>query len=145
MQLVATARHRLPDLLAQNPANLLKSVLPPAQECQIAHLGTLATLLEPKWHQGLAADTRSGQRPPKCYSNASQICHQASKKTSIQASKHPSLASQRSAAEAVAFSIYIYIYVYMLYQGEKGNREKDRYTATNIERGNELHHIIAIM
>ena len=102
-------RHRLPqaaNILAQNPANLPKSVLPPAQECQIAPLGTLATPVEPKWHQGLAADTRGGQRPPKCDSNSSQICHRASQKTSIQASKHPRLGAQRSAAEAVAFSIY---------------------------------------
>ena len=103
LQQAATGRHRPPDLLAQNPANLPKSVLPPAQECQIAHLGTLATPVEPRWHQGLPADTKDGQRPPKCDSNSSQICHQAIKKTSIQASKHPSLGSQRSAAEAVAY------------------------------------------
>ena len=110
MYSVATARHRMPQgakILAPAPANLPKSVLPPAQECQIAPLGILATPVEPKGHQGLAADTSGGQRPPKCYSNASQICHQASKETSIQASKHPSLGSQRSAAEAVAFSICI--------------------------------------
>ena len=82
-----------------------KSVVPPAQECQIAHLGTLATPMTPKWHQRLAADTKGGQRPPKCDSNSCQICQRPSKKTSIQASKHPSLGSQRSAAEAVAFSI----------------------------------------
>ena len=57
---IATRRHRLPKILAQNPKNLPKSVLPTTQ---------------------------------------------ASKKTSIHASKHPSLGSQRSAAEAVAFSI----------------------------------------
>ena len=107
------------DILAQNPANLPKSVLPPAQECQIAHLGTLATPVEPRWHQGLPADAKDGQRPPKCHSDSSQICRQAIKKTSIHASKHPSLGSQRSAAEAVAFSIYIYIiytyiYIYLL-------------------------------
>ena len=100
----ATGCHRLPETLSQDPANLPKSVLPPAQECQIAHLGTLATPMEPKWHQGLAADTSGSQ----CDSNSSQICHQANKETSIQASKHPSLGSQRSAAEAVAFSISIH-------------------------------------
>ena len=83
----ATGRHRPPDLLAQNPANLPKSVLPPAQECQIAHLGTLATPVEPRWHQGLPADAKDGQRPPKCHSDSSQICRQAIKKTSIHASK----------------------------------------------------------
>ena len=93
----------------QNPANLPKSVLPPAQECQIAHLGTLATPVEPRWHQGLPADAKDGQRPPKCHSDSSQICRQAIKKTSIHASKHPSLGSQRSAAEAVAFSIILNI------------------------------------
>ena len=89
-------RHRPPqaaNLLAQHPANLPKSVLPPAQECQIAHLGTLATPVEPKWHQGLAANTRSDQRPSKCSSNSVRIWHQANKKTSIRASKHPSLGS----------------------------------------------------
>ena len=87
----ATGCHRLPDLLAQNPPNLHKSVLPPGPECQIAHLGTPAAPVEPKLHQGLAAVTRGGQRTPKCDSNSSQICHQANKKTSIQASKHPSI------------------------------------------------------
>ena len=107
----ATGRHRLPRVLARNPANLPKSVFPPAQGCQIAPLGTLATPVEPKWHQGLAADSRGGQSPPKCDSNSSRICHQANKKTSIQASKHPCMGSQRSAAEAVAFSISIYMYM----------------------------------
>ena len=93
----------------QSPANLPKSVLPPTQECQIAHWGTLATAVEPKWHQGLAADTRRGQRPPKDNSNSSKILCKARRKTSIQASKHPSLGSQRSAAEAVAFSIILHI------------------------------------
>ena len=125
-QLVATGRHRMPTFWFQNPANVPKSVLPPAQECQIAHLDTLATPVEPKWHQGLAADTRGGQSPPKCDSNSSRIWHQASKKPSIQASKHPSLGSQRSAAEAVAFSIYIYIYIYIYRDRE---REKGRWTA----------------
>ena len=57
----ATGRPRLPKILAQNPANLPKSVLPPSQECQIAHLGTLADPVEPKRYQGLAADTRGDQ------------------------------------------------------------------------------------
>ena len=35
----AAGRHRLPRFWAQNPANLPKSMLPPAQERQIAHLG----------------------------------------------------------------------------------------------------------
>ena len=85
MDQIATGRPRfwLQDLL-----NLLKSELPPEQECQIAHLGTLATPMEATWHQGLAADTSGVQRSPKCDSNSSQICHQASKKTSTQASKH---------------------------------------------------------
>ena len=39
----ATGCHRPPDLLAQSPANLPKSVLPPARECQMAYLGTLPT------------------------------------------------------------------------------------------------------
>ena len=89
----------------QNLAKLTKSMLPPAQDCQIAYLGPLADPVEPKCYQGLAADTRGDHRPPKCNSNSSQICHQASQKTSIQASKHPFIGSQRSAAEAVAFSI----------------------------------------
>ena len=119
MQQAATARHSPPQAATgcqgsgpQNPANLPKSVLPPAQECQIAHLGTLATPVEPRWHQGLPADAKDGQRPPKCHSDSSQICRQAIKKTSIRASKHPSLGSQRSAAEAVAFSICIHIIMY---------------------------------
>ena len=87
----ATGRHNPPRFWLQNPANLRKSVLPPAQECHIAHLGPLATPVEPKLHPGLAADTRGGQSPPKCDSNSSQICHKGSKKTSIQASKHPSI------------------------------------------------------
>ena len=95
------------------PPWALKLMLPPAQECQIAPLGTPATPVEPKWHQGLAADTRYGQRPPKCDSNSSRIWHQANKKTSIRASKHPSLGSQRSAAEAVAFSIYMHNLTYL--------------------------------
>ena len=49
MQLVATGCHKPPDLLAQNPANLPKSVLPPAQECQIARLSTLSNPVEPGW------------------------------------------------------------------------------------------------
>ena len=111
----ATGCHRPPGFWAQNPANLTKSVLPPAQECLIAHLVTLATPVEPKWHQGLAADSRGGQRPTKCNSNSSQICHQASKETSIQASKHPFLRSSRSAAEAVAFSIHIPYWLFPKY------------------------------
>ena len=100
-----TGRHRLPTPWPQNTTNLHESMLLPSQECQIAHLGTLASPVEPKWQQGLAAATTGAQRPPKYDSNSSQICNQASKKTSIPASKHPSLGSQRSAAEAVAFSI----------------------------------------
>ena len=80
----------------QHTATLPKSVLPPAQECQIAPLGTLATPVEPKWHQGLPADTRGDQRPPKCNPNCCQICHQANTKTSIQASKHPSIPDCRN-------------------------------------------------
>ena len=46
-QLVATGCHRPPDLLAQNPANLPKSVIQPTQECHMAHLDTLAEPVEP--------------------------------------------------------------------------------------------------
>ena len=74
MQLGATGCHRAADLLAQNPAILPKSVLPPAQECHIAHLGTLVTPADPKWHQGLAADTRDGQRPPPPTSPERRVC-----------------------------------------------------------------------
>ena len=92
-----TGRHRLPDLLAQNPANLPKSVLPPAQECQTAHLGTLADPVESRCSHKLAgtipSDTTGDPRPPKSNPNWSHICHQATKKTSIQASKNPSLGS----------------------------------------------------
>ena len=35
------------------PTLALKLMLSPAQECQLAHLGTLATPAEPKWHQSL--------------------------------------------------------------------------------------------
>ena len=88
----ATGRHGAPRFWPQNPANLLKSVLPPAQDCQIAYLGTLVDSVEPKRYQGLSAEvTRGDQRPSKCNLNSSQTCHQASKKTSIQASKHPSI------------------------------------------------------
>ena len=97
---------------AQNPANLTKSVLPPAQECQMAHSGTLADPVEPNCYHRLAgtipSDTTGDQRPPKCNPTWCQVCQQATTKTRIQASKHPFLGSQRSAAEAVAFSIYIY-------------------------------------
>ena len=61
-----TGRHRPPGVLVQNHANLLKSVLPPAPECQIAYLRTLATPVEPKGHQGLAAYTRADQMLLKC-------------------------------------------------------------------------------
>ena len=81
----ATGRHRMPSFWPQNPANLPKSVFPPAQECQIPNLDTLATPVEPKWHQGLAADTKGGQRPPKCDSTLSRIWYQAER----QLSKHP--------------------------------------------------------
>ena len=118
---MATRRHRLPEILAKNPENLPKSVLPPAQECQMAQLGALPEPVEPKCSHKLAgnipSDTTGEPRHPKCIPNWCQICHQAHKETIIQASKHPSLGSQRSAAEAVAFSIntsiYIYIYIYV--------------------------------
>ena len=61
MQQPATGRHRMPRFWPQNPPNLLKSVFPPGQECQIAHLSTLASPVEPQWHQGLAADTKDLQ------------------------------------------------------------------------------------
>ena len=72
----------------------------------MAQLGALATPVEPKWHQDLAADTRDGQSPPKCDSNSCQICHQPSKKTSIQASKPRVPEVGGRASEVVAFSIY---------------------------------------
>ena len=43
-------RHRPPKGLVQNPANLCKSVLPPAQECQIAHWSTLSDPVESTCH-----------------------------------------------------------------------------------------------
>ena len=71
MQLVATGRHRMPSFWPQvapgrhrapqdakfwpqNPANLPKSGLPPAQECQMAQLGTLPEPVEPKCSHKLA-------------------------------------------------------------------------------------------
>ena len=87
-----TGRHRLPDLLVQNPANLPKSVLPPAQECQMAQLGALPEPVEPKCSHKLAgtipSDTTGDPRHPKCNPNWCQICHQA---TQRQASEHPSI------------------------------------------------------
>ena len=65
----ATGCNSMPTFCPQNPANLPKSVLPPAQESQIAYLGMLADPDEPKRYQGLAADTRGNQRPSKCNSN----------------------------------------------------------------------------
>ena len=97
LQQSATGCHRPPNPLAQDPANLPKSVLPPAQECQMAQLGTLPEPVEPKCSHKLAgtipSDTTGDPRPPKSNPNWSHICHQASKKTSIQASKNPSLGS----------------------------------------------------
>ena len=52
-------RDRPPKVLAQNLANMFRSVLPPTQDCKIAHLGSLAAPVEPKWHQGLASDSRA--------------------------------------------------------------------------------------
>ena len=75
----------------------------------MAQLGTLSEPVGSKCPHKLAgtipSDTTGDSRHPKCIPNWCQICHQANKETSIQASKHPSLGSQRSAAEAVAFSI----------------------------------------
>ena len=68
-----------PTLSPHLPPWALKLMLPPAQECQIAHLGILATPADSRWHQGLAADTRGGQRPPKYDSNSFQNWHQATK------------------------------------------------------------------
>ena len=86
-----------PTFWPRGPTNLLKSMLPPAQECQMAHLGTLAEPVGPTCSHKLAGtipnDTTGDQRPQKCNPNSWQICHQASTKTSIQASKHPSIHS----------------------------------------------------
>ena len=68
-QLVATGRHRMPTSSPQNPPNLSKLTFPPAQECQIAYLGSLAGRAGPKWHQGLALSPR-GQ---KCSQRSSPI------------------------------------------------------------------------
>ena len=57
---------RLPTPGPENPANLLQSMLLPAQDCQIAYLGTLAAPVDPKLHPGVAADTKGGRSPPKC-------------------------------------------------------------------------------
>ena len=96
-QLVATGCHRLPTFWPQNRANLHKSVLPPGPECQTAHLGTLADPVESRCSHKLAgtipSDTTGDPRPPKSNPNWSHICHQATTKTSIQASKNPSLGS----------------------------------------------------
>ena len=51
----------------------------------MAQLGTLPEPVEPKWHQGLAADTRGGQRLP----NATQIG--AKSATRQHNDKHPSI------------------------------------------------------
>ena len=53
MQKAATGDFRPPTFWPQNPANLLKSVLLPAQECQIAHLG---------WPNGAKMATRACNR-----------------------------------------------------------------------------------
>ena len=100
----------LPDTLAQSLANLPKSVLPPAQECQMAHLGALADTMadpvEPKFYhrpaRTIPSNTAGNQRPPNCSANSCQICHRANTKTSIQTSRHPCLGSQSLAAEPVA-------------------------------------------
>ena len=58
-----------PGFWPQPSANLYNSVLPPAQECQIAYLGTLAEPVEPTCSNTLARttprDTTGDQRPPK--------------------------------------------------------------------------------
>ena len=76
----------------QDPANLPKSVLPPAQECQPAHLGTLADPAESRGSHKLArtipSDTTGDPRHPKCNQNWYQICH---RRTRRQSSKHPSI------------------------------------------------------
>ena len=81
LQQPATGCRRPPDTLAQNLAHLPKSMLPPAQECQMAYLGTLAEPVEPTCSHKLAGtipnDTTSDPRHPKCNQNWCQICHQA--------------------------------------------------------------------
>ena len=81
-----------PTFWPRGPTNLLKSMLPPAQECQMAHLGTLAEPVEPTCSHKLAGtipnDTTGDPRHPKCNPNWCQICYQA---TQRQASKHPSI------------------------------------------------------
>ena len=56
----------------------------------MAQLGTLPEPVEPKCSHKLAgtipSDTTGDPRPPKSNPNGSHICHQASTKTSIQAS-----------------------------------------------------------
>ena len=98
----ATGDFKLPGVLAQNLVNLPKSALPLAQECRMAHLGTLANPVEPKCYHRLAGTTKGLQnviqiRPESGTRSATKTC--------IQASKHPSLGSKRSAAEAVAFKL----------------------------------------
>ena len=87
------ARNRLPQgatgcprFWPRPPAKLPKSVLPPAQECQIAYLGTLSSPVEPKWHQSLPSSDPS---EPK----ASKI---EPKVIAIQAKRYPSRATWSS-------------------------------------------------
>ena len=58
MQQSATGCHRAAEVLGQNPTNLPKSMLPPAQECQIDHLATLVI----QWSLN---GTRALQQTPK--------------------------------------------------------------------------------
>ena len=85
------------------PPLALEFMLPPAQDCQIDHLGTLAVLAKPEQHQSLAKDTRGYQRLPASDSNTFQIRDTAIKKISMQASKHRFVRSHRLAAKAVAY------------------------------------------
>ena len=83
----------------------LKLVLPPARECQMAHLtGNRHPSIQASEHPGIQASI-----PP---ARGCQMGHltsnrhpssQASEHPGIQASRHPCLRSQRSAAEAVAY------------------------------------------
>ena len=132
----ATGRHRAPTFWAQHPANLLKSLRLRAQTCQLAHLGTLADPVKHNYFHKLAGTIPGESGPTKRSPISSNSCPKRcvvvfppptprskaqqrtsvqpaqvarqleSRKTSIQGSKHPFLRSWRSAAEAVAFSIY---------------------------------------
>ena len=75
LQQPAPGRHRPANVLAQNPTNLPKSVLPPTRECQIADLGTLANPSSPNAPRSLQGPSQVTTQVTKGLQTATQICN----------------------------------------------------------------------